>query len=54
MEMIWAVLTIAVTLLGVAVIVLTAAEPLLVAVAEHRGPRQARRQVHPHVGHRGR
>ena len=34
MQIFWAVLTIAITLLGVAVLVLTAAEPLLVAVAE--------------------
>ncbi len=37
--MIGAILTIAVTLLGVAVLVLTAAEPLLVAVAEHHPAR---------------
>jgi hypothetical protein len=53
MEMFWAVVTIAVTLLGVAVLVLSAAEPLLVAVAERRGPRDGRRQVRPHAGHRG-
>jgi len=52
MHMVWAVLTIAVTLLGVAVVVLTAAEPLLVAVAERRGPRQAPRHVRAHPGAR--
>jgi hypothetical protein len=45
-EMIWPVLTIAVTLLGVAVAILTAAEPLLVAVAEkHPDRNRARRHV---------
>ena len=52
MQMLWAVLTIAITLVGVAVVVLTAAEPLLVAVAERRGPRQAPRQVGGHPGNR--
>jgi hypothetical protein len=52
MDAIYAVVTIAVTLLGVAVLVLTAAEPLLVAAAEHGGPRQGRRRVHPQVDHR--
>ena len=44
MQIFWAVLTIAITLLGVAVLVLTAAEPLLVAVAERRAPRHVRAQ----------
>jgi hypothetical protein len=52
-EMIWPVLTIAVTLLGVAVAVLTAAEPLLVAVAEKHPERDpARRHRHVHLRHR--
>jgi hypothetical protein len=52
-EMIWPVLTIAVTLLGVTVAVLTAAEPLLVAVAEkHPDRHPTRRQRHVHLPHR--
>jgi hypothetical protein len=52
-ETIWPILTIAVTLLGVAVAVLTAAEPLLVAVAEKHPDRHPVRR-HSHVRHRGR
>jgi hypothetical protein len=51
-EMIWPVLTIAVTLLGVAVAILTAAEPLLVAVAEKHPERHPARR-HVHLPHRG-
>ena len=51
MDVFWALFTIAVTLFGVAVVILTAAEPLLVAVAERRGPRDGRRQVRPDPRH---
>jgi hypothetical protein len=52
-ETIWLVLTIAVTLLGVAIVILSAAEPLLVAVAEKYPDRHpARRRGHVHLRHR--
>jgi hypothetical protein len=51
---IWPILTIAVTLLGVAVVVLSAAEPLLVAVAERRPSHPGQRHGRVHLRHRGR
>jgi hypothetical protein len=55
MGTIWPILTIAVTLLGVALLVLSAAEPLLVAVAERRSDRRSpsdqSRGRHVHLPH---
>jgi hypothetical protein len=53
-EFLWPILTIAVTLVGVAVIVLTAVEPLLVAVAERRPARPGQRHGRVHLRHRDR
>ena len=51
---IWPILTIAVTLLGVAVVVLSAAEPLLVAVAERQPARPGQRHGRVHLRHHDR
>jgi hypothetical protein len=53
-EFLWPILTIAVTLVGVAVIILTAAEPLLVAVAERRPGQPGHRHGRVHLRHRNR
>ena len=53
-DVLWPILTIAVTLLGVGVIILSAAEPLLVAVAERRPGHQGHRHGRVHLRHRDR
>jgi hypothetical protein len=53
-EFLWPILTIAVTLFGVGVVILSAAEPLLVAVAERRPGQPGHRHSRAHLRHRGR